>query len=216
MKDAISDLIALVPGRNEKAALDGVFSRPVALGVRPVRYSIDTHPGRDPGCRLRAVDHLMSAVDLYRHALVLFDLEGSGAEGVPVAELEMEVERELSQAGWRDRAACIVIDPELEIWLWSDSPHVDAVLGWQNRPPGLREWLRQQGYLSGSAMKPSRPKEAVEAAMQLSGKRRSSAIYQALAGQVSLSRCQDRAFLKLKSTLQAWFPSAQGAAQHNQ
>lgn len=215
MNDTISDLIVLVPGRNEKATLEGILSRPVALRVSPLQYSIDTHPGRDPGCRMRAADHLMSAVDLYRHAIVLFDLEGSGAEDTPAVELEMAVEQKLSQAGWQDRAACIVIDPELEIWLWSDSPHVDASLGWQGRPPGLREWLRKQGYLTGSAVKPSRPKEAVEAAMQLSGKRRSSAIYQTLAGQVSLSRCQDRAFLKFKSVLQAWFPSVQGADQRN-
>lgn len=207
MKEAVYDIVALVPGRNEKAALEGILSRQDALGIRPVRYAIDTHPDRDPGCRLRAVDHLKSAIGTCRHAIVLFDHEGSGAERTPAAELETNLEKKLSEAGWQDRAACIVIEPELEIWLWSDSPHVDAALGWRGRVPGLREWLRQHGRMAESAIKPCRPKEAVEAAMRLSGKRRTSAIYQTLAEQVSLSRCQDRAFLKLKATLQGWFPS---------
>jgi len=206
MKEEVNDIIVLVPGRNEKAALEGILARHDALAIRPVSYSIDTHPDRDPGCRLRAVDHLKSATELYRHAIVLFDHEGSGAEGTPAPELEAVLERGLARAGWQDRAACVVIEPELEMWLWSDSPHVDDVLGWHGHVPSLRDWLRQQGYLVGSEVKPSRPKEAVEAAMQLSKKRRSSEIYLSLARQVSLARCEDRAFLKLKATLQGWFP----------
>jgi hypothetical protein len=33
----------------------------------------------------------------------------------------------LFTSGWENRAAAVVLDPELEIWVWSDSPEVEAV-----------------------------------------------------------------------------------------
>ncbi|MFB3133348.1 MAG: hypothetical protein ACE10K_12585, partial [Rhodothermales bacterium] len=53
--------------------------------------------------------------------------------------------------------------------------------------------------------KPQRPKEAVEAVLRATDTPRSSSLYRQLAQKVSLNRCDDPAFLKLKSTLQEWF-----------
>jgi hypothetical protein len=53
-----------------------------------------------------------------------------------------------------------------------------------------------------------RPKEALEKALYAARKPRSSAIYQSLAEMVSLARCSDRAFIKLKETLRKWFQDA--------
>jgi hypothetical protein len=79
-------------------------------------------------------------------------------------------------------------------------------LGWRGRKPPLRQWLTAQGYLQEKEVKPQRPKEAMEKALRLAGKKRSSAIYARLARKVSLSRCVDPAFVKLRETLQSWFP----------
>jgi hypothetical protein len=44
--------------------------------------------------------------------------------------MENDLEARLSQSGWPSGCcAAIVIDPELELWVWSRSPHVPAVLG---------------------------------------------------------------------------------------
>jgi len=94
-----------------------------------------------------------------------------------------------SLAGWRERAAAIVVDPEIDAWVWSDSPRVEAVLGWTGRDPDLRSWLRDHELLDPSSPKPGRPKEAVEKALQLVRKPRSSALYRQLAREVGLARC---------------------------
>jgi hypothetical protein len=65
--------------------------------------------------------------------------------------------------------------------------------------------MRQRGFLEEDELKPARPKEALEAALRVVRVPRSSAIYKALAEKVSLSRCTDPAFLKLKTVLQQWF-----------
>jgi hypothetical protein len=119
--------------------------------------------------------------------------------------VESEVEHRLSRSGWGDRAAAIAIDPELEIWVWSDSPEVDNVLGWQQREIRLRDWLRNEGFLTGENVKPNEPKRAVDEALRIAGKSRSSSIYRKLAQRVSVSRCEDAAFLKFKATLRKWF-----------
>ncbi len=99
----------------------------------------------------------------------------------------------------------MVIDPELEAWVWSQDPAVDSVLGWSGRDPTLRHWLQEQGFLAAGLVKPGRPKEAVQEALRLVRKARSSALYQDLAGVVSLEGCVDPAFVKLRLVLERWF-----------
>ncbi len=200
------DLILLVADSNMEYAVRGLLSRPPALGIREVTFSVLPHPEHDPGCLLRAPEFLRSFRGRFRHALVLLDREGSGRETTTRQDLERDLEERLS-TDWGDRAAAVVIDPELEIWLWSDSPHVDAVLGWKGRSPALRSWLVETGFSSSRATKPERPKEAVEKALRIARKPRSSALYKQLAERVTFKRCTDPAFQKFGEILQTWFPA---------
>lgn len=199
------DLILLVADKNIEYTVRGLLTRPKALGVRAITFDVLPHPERDPGCLLRAPEFLQSFEGKYRHALVLLDLEGSGRGTEPRAVLEEDLEARLSKA-WDMRAAAVVMAPELEAWLWSDSPHVEEVLGWHGRKPGLRSWLRDQGFLTGPEPKPGRPKEAVEEALRVARKPRSSALYRQLAERVSFRRCTDPAFGKFLQVLRQWFP----------
>ena len=141
----------------------------------------------------------------HRFALVIFDRHGSGREDCPAEEIEAEVERRLSTAGWTDRCAVVVPDPELEIWVWSDSPNVDAELGWAGQQPSLRQWLVSQQAIQTEHEKPVDPKTAMFMALRKQHKPLSSWLFRRLAEHVGLQRCQDRAFLKLRNTLQCWF-----------
>lgn len=199
------DLIALVADKSMECTLIGLLSRPLALDIRSIVYDIYVHPERDPACLHKAASFLRPHASAYRHALVVFDREGCGKEQRPRGQLEADVERTLANSGWRDRAAAIVIDPELENWAWSDSPQVDRILGWAESLKGLRQWVSEQGF-SISKGKPDRPKEAMEAALRQARKPRSSALFRQLGEHVSLDRCQDRAFGKLRAQLRAWFP----------
>jgi hypothetical protein len=209
--DSPIDLVVLVPGKDEREALMGLLQRHSSLHIRPIRFQVlDPHPQRDPGCFRQAPEILGLYCDRARHALVLFDREGSGQERSSANEIAADVETRLRRSGWGDRARAIVLDPELEAWVWSDSPHVERVLGWEHRSPGLREWLCAERFLEPGATKPGRPKEALEAALRASRVQRSSSLYRKLAENVSLSRCTDTGFLELRSVLAAWFPHEGG------
>lgn len=203
------DLVVLVADRNIEYAIKGLLERPRALRIRSVGFNIYKHPENDPGCRSHGVDFLRPFANQYHHALLVFDKAGCGREAMSRSDIENRLEIDLSAAGWGSRAATVVIDPEVENWVWSDSPHVDSVLGWEGKQPPLRSWLLTQGFLSGGGSKPSQPKEAMDAALRQAQIPHSSSLFLQIAKRVSFERCDDPAFLKLKTTLTAWFPSEQ-------
>lgn len=199
------DLVILVPDRNIEAAVKGILSRPQALGIREISSSVFTHIERDPGCFKRSHDFLRPMTNIYKHALVIFDKVGCGQESQGRETIERIVENNLSISGWENRAAAVVIDPELEAWVWSDSPEVASCLGWEAGITDLRRWLTDKGLWPRYARKPVDPKLAVEQVLRQVKKPRSSAIYKLLAQRVSFERCIDPAFLKFKAVMQKWF-----------
>jgi len=199
------DLVILAADKNIEYMLRGVLSRPQALNVEPLVCDFFIHPEHDPGCLLKGVSFLGSFVNIYSHALILFDREGCGQEKLERETLENNLEADLANSGWGNRASAIVLDPELEVWVWSDSPHVEVALGWKDKQPNLKSWLVDKGFLKAQDIKPDRPKEAMEVALREARKPRSSAIYQELARSVSFNRCSDLSFLKLRTTLENWF-----------
>jgi len=203
---ARKDLICLVADKNMEQAVSGLLVRPQSLNIREVTFDIFVHPENDPACSRRAHDFLRPFVKGYAHSLVVFDREGSGREHLSREELESGAEDLLASSGWADRATVLAIDPELEIWVWSSSPHVAAILGWEGASPDLNAWLTQKGFLAEKQLKPIRPKEAMELALRAVRKPRSSSIYFQLAQKVSLHGCTDAAFGKLKHCLSQWFP----------
>ena len=204
------DLVALVSDKDMEFALKGILSRQEALKIRSISADIFTHPEHDPGCYLRSHSFLASMAQKYAKALVLFDHDGCGAEDRTREQLEADVERRLESSGWDGRSKVIVLDPELEIWVWSDSPNVAEVLGWKTANPSLENWLKRQRLWHEEARKPHAPKEAMEKTLRFTGLPRSATRFKQLAERVGLQRCTDAAFQKLRTTLQTWFPATSG------
>jgi len=200
------DLIILVPGHDDREAIDGLLEyRCESIGISPIRHKFIVHPRRDPGCFNEAAEMLQPYIRNARYALVIFDHEGSGQETKSRQEISRELEILLSRHGWENRIKVIVIEPELENWIWSDSPRVDEVLGWHGHDPPLRNWLHNNGLLPNGQLKPPKPKEAFRKALRESRIHPSSALFADLAERVSLERCQDSAFNELKNVLKSWF-----------
>ena len=206
MEDA-DDLVLLAADKQMAETLRGILSRPEALGTREISYTVNVHVKRDPGCRTDAHNFLRSFQADFDHALVLFDYEGCGASGSSSPrEVESEVEDRLRKTGWENRARCVVIDPELEVWVWSGSPEVDRCLGWDPSRQRVRDWLRAQNRWPAEAPKPPAPKAAVEEVLEAVHQPWSSSLFRELAETVSLERCEDESFQRFRRILQEWFP----------
>ena len=199
------ELVVLVADIQQEKTLDTLLrERYHSFGIRPVSaYDIFRHPRKDPGVFHEAADFLAPYVTSHRHALVMLDAAWDGAPGDAV-HLRAQLMNGMQAKGWRRNTyQVIVIDPELEIWVWADSTEVPGVLrtSWDD----IYALARKAGYWDEDQLKPGHPKELLEALLRQQRRPRSSALFQEIARRVGLSRCQDPAFVMLRETLQAWF-----------
>jgi len=202
------DLVVLVADADAELTLKTLLEeRAFDLGIRPVCYRIIREPMHDAGVFQNAHNILRLYIHQASYALTILDREGSGREKKWSADqIEEDVEKRLRGNGWTDaegqsRAAAIVLDPELEVWVWSRSPHVAEVLGLTGDE--LQQILNSCELAENG--KPKHPKETMLTALRLSRRPMSASIFQELARRVSL-QSQERAFDKLRKTLQKWFP----------
>jgi hypothetical protein len=199
------DLFCLVADKSIGAAVSELLDRPESLGVRPITREILVHDRQDPGCFHYAADFLRGYRSRSEHALVILDHAWDGVPAETGAEVEQLLEARFDRDGFGDWARAVVIEPELEAWVFSGSPHVDSVLGWAGRNPRLREALAGQNLWSAEEDKPADPKAALEWALKQAPVPRSSSIFRELAQKVSTRHCRDRAFQRLRGLLQEWY-----------
>ena len=204
------DLVVLVPDLDTENAIRGLLARNESFGIHPLRensdYEFQRATNRDNGCRSAAEALLAPALHRFKRALVVFDREGCGQDSEPREAIESDVESRLETSGWEDRCAVVVIDPELEAWVWSLSPLVGQIIGWGNEREPLRKWMLNQGWIRSESVKPERPKEALQAVLRQIPRPWSARLFMNLAKQVSLRGCVDPAFGKLRDVLCRWFP----------
>jgi hypothetical protein len=199
------DCVILVADLDTENALKGLLSRPGSLGCRRFDFELYRHPRRDPGVRLESASFLRAFSNSHSRAIAILDRHGSGADLMAAEQIEVELEAQL-KTDWQTNAVAIVIDPELESWVWSDSPEVDQQLGWGGQSPTLGDWLLTQGLVHALNAKPKDPRTAFERALRQMRKPKSAFIFESLGKSVSTRRCSDRAFVKLRDTLALWFP----------
>jgi hypothetical protein len=202
----MKDLIVLTADKNAEFAISGLLARTGELGARAITWDIKVHPHHDPGCLNESHDFLRPFHLTHAHALVLFDHSGCGHESKPPIELEREVEQRLAANGWGRRAAVVILVPELEVWVWSNSPHVARCMGWDNANGPLRVWLEGKGLWQRGESKPRDPKAALEVVLRNVGQPRSSSLYKDLADHVSLDGHHEPAFVSFRRIVQGWFP----------
>jgi hypothetical protein len=203
----MDNLIVLVADKNTEAVINTLFSQRInSLNIKPIAHKIFIHPHRDSGLLNESHEFLRQFNNQYQYAMVIFDKEGCG-KSESRRNIENTIETNLSNNGWQSRCVAIVIEPELEIWMWSSSPHVAKALGWEQLE--LAGFLEQKLVPLLNSGKPERPKEAIESALREKRIPRSSSIYSEITSKVSLDRCSDSSFLKFRQTLQQWFPNVE-------
>lgn len=201
------DLIVLVADADALRALREILARPEDLGIRSIEYAIAYEAAHDAACRLRSAETLRTFLNRFRHALVIFDRHGCSSKESRDT-IQKRVTQNLRNNGWRDNGQAIVIEPELEAWVWGSTANVARTLGWEQSR--LERFLEQRGFLAEKDSKPPRPKEAFEAAVRKAPrsrrKRVSPRLFGELAEEAPLDGCRDPAFRELRETLRTWFP----------
>lgn len=202
----MKDIIILVADGCQEKLIEGLLPRiPNSSNTKPFTYDIYKHPEHDSGCCNDSQEILRPFINQYRYAIVILDYEGCGHESnKSCQEVEQIIEGKLRSNGWEGRNVAIVVNPEIENWVWINSQHVEAAIGW-NSDQSLYDWSRTSGFLAQGDSKPIRPKETFEKALKKSNTSKSSAIFKKISTKVSYKKCEDEAFKKLLSKLIEWF-----------
>lgn len=206
------DCIFLLADSNMEAAFRGFFARdalPERLGTGPFRFDpredlVVAAGDNDPGLYTRGHELLRPYQRTHRHAIVAIDAAWDGTPGA--AAIRNDLTAHISGTGWPDGSfKVIVIDPELEAWIWQKNPHVARAFGFNGEQAMLAVSEVQTAWPHGQ-QKPNQPKETLEAVLRKQDIPRSSAIYEEISARVSANHCTDLSFCEMRDTLQHWFP----------
>ena len=185
------------------------FHLPHNLGTR--RFQFDPKEdmfragGHDPGLFSTGHDLVNTLWASHEKVVVVLDAEWDGSPGA--ATIQAELTARIVSRGWpMDRFKVIVIDPELEAWIWQRNQRVATPLRF-NSVADMVNVVTSSGIAwPADAPKPSRPKEALEAVARSQRIGWSSAIHKSVTMSVTLIGCKDPSFVELRQTLQEWFP----------
>lgn len=203
----MKELIVLASDGQQKAVIEVLLEKRykslnICKLVQGQTFDVFVNSNKDPGVYKEAGPFLNVFVNQYKYALVLTDSAWEGSPGQ--AKIKEKIQDDLNQNGWADRSSIIVIDPELEIWVWSSSNEIPVILGqsWEQ----IHKIATKHSFWSPEDIKPHRPKELMDSVLREGRKHRSAALFQKLAEKISLQGCHDLAFRDLKKKLQEWFP----------
>ena len=206
------DCVFLLADSNMKGTFEGFLSREVfhlGIGCDPFQFAANedlvvASGDNDPGLFTRGHELLRPYQHTHRHAIMVLDAAWDGSPGAE--RIREKVSVNMLESGWeRDQFHVVVINAELEVWIWQKNPHVATALGFDSVDALMADTLLVNAWIRGQA-KPNDPKETLEAILKKKRIPRSSSIYKRITSKVSVSQCQDSAFLAMVETLRSWFP----------
>jgi hypothetical protein len=203
----VVDLFVILEGSGDEVVLEALLKRPSDLGIRAVTFKCER---RSSAVRTQGPDIAREQRREFRYVICLWDHGGSGREQQPPSRVQGEVQARLNRNTLKGCSKALIIDPELEIWLWQDSAAIASALGvGEDR---LAEWLRdwQRKHFPTQTVETlvrQQPKEALEEVIKQSGKKRTSTLYRHITAVANLNLWSGEAsFRRLCRTLRRWFP----------
>ena len=202
------DLYVLVADDEQRRVLEMLLARRWrALGIRRVDAKIEKHPLHDAGVFEEAPAFLKLASQEFSRAIAVLDAEFGREPQATAAELKRRLEARIEPSPWEQPPLVVVIHPELEAWVWSDSPEVARILDMSHAQ--MQEAGSKHNLWEAGSAKPRRPKELLELIVRQTKERGPTpSEFIALAESVGLDRCSDPAFCELRDTLREWFGKA--------
>lgn len=165
----------------------------------------------DGGIWKHAHNNLVPFKDDYRYAVIVLDAD---FEPHPGAEkLRDDITKNMLGAGWTADSFCVVvIDKELEAWLWAPNVNVAKAFGHGDFDQ-MRAALAQKNLWDEGAPKPNDLKAARDLAAKLGGKKTGGPIFRGVFKGISkraCDLCQENGFIAMRTALKTWFPLTEG------
>jgi hypothetical protein len=116
----MKDLLVILAGKNDEAVIRSVLSRHQDIGIHHLIFEIN-RLGSDSKVVGYGPTLALAEKNRYRYFLCIWDHQGSGREKrMKPNQVQGIVQKSLNGKTLKGRSKALVIDPELEIWLWQD------------------------------------------------------------------------------------------------
>lgn len=218
------DLIIHLADQHMEAGFRAFFARDNwfhVIGCR--KFDIDADSDQDiyrragytdGGIWKHAHTNLIPFKDRYQHAIIVLDADFDPHPGAP--SLRADIAGNMINAGWSADSFCVVvIDPELEAWLWAPNLNVAKAFGHGDFEE-MKARLAGEGLWDEGEPKPNDLKRARDRAARLGGMRTGGPIFRGVFGGISKRACDlcvEEGFISMRTALQAWFPAEEGDQQ---
>lgn len=187
--------------------MQALLNRVHGLGIRHVTFEFDL---RFNTVRTQGPNIARERRRRFPYVICLWDHRGSGQEHKPASQVQGKVQAHLNGNTLKGCSKAIVIDPELEIWLWQDWTAIAVALKVEEKQ--LAKWLKnyqQRQFPTHSVQELVQrfPQEALEAVVQQAGEKPDSALYGRIADAANFELwSKEPSFRQLRRTLRRWFP----------
>jgi len=204
------DLLAFVADADLLAVMEEVLARPAELGAGAFTFKVDRHTGRDPGMVKDGPELVRMRKAEAERCVLIWDHQGSGWEARHTAsESRIRIIDKLERFTWKDCSDALVLEPELEEWLWRDPPSIARHL--EVEPANFDAWVDAfagKQRLSATTAKTTCPKELLYHVFKSRWNRQPRpGDYRAIAKLADLSGWGHSAsFSSLLGVLVRWFP----------
>jgi len=211
------DVIFHLADQHMEAGFRAFFSRDdwhFAMGCQ--KFDIDPDSERDiyrrggytdGGLWKHAHTNLVPFKDQYRHAVIVLDADFEPHPGADI--LHQEISENMLDAGWAEDSFCVVvIDPELEAWLWAPNVNVARAFGHDDFGK-MKAALSAEHLWDEGAPKPNDLKRARDRAARLGGKKTGGPIFRGVFAGISkraCDLCEETGFKRMRAALNTWFP----------
>ncbi|MFP4465957.1 MAG: methylation-associated defense system protein MAD4 [Candidatus Goldiibacteriota bacterium] len=204
----MKDLLIVCADKDAELLFKGLLPRMKTIeGYENIEYEIIAHPYHDSGIAHNVSEFVRPFITTHKFLLVVFDYEGCGMENEDENSVELLIKGKLTENGWRDRNAVVVIKPELEEWIWVNEVHLRAICDYQELS-SIYQLLNENGFCMRNEEKPQRPKEAFEYILRYTETPRSSNLFANVASRASYQRCKDVSFKKFLDYMNKWFKNS--------
>ena len=193
----------------------GLPHRHEKLGTASFSFNAESDlvlAGNDPAVYRNGPSLIHGHQRTHRHAVLVLDFQFEHEKKPD--EMIAELTSAMVSSGWdAARFQIVLIQPELEAWLWQDNPNIEKVffrnlnpMEKAKAPSSLRQWLCDQRLWPTECVKPPDPKKAMQKAADTFRAGSQMAVFTEVFRNISVHGCQDEAFHTLRDALRRWFP----------
>ena len=199
----MKNLLILCADPSIKVTVETLLAkRKKSLNISDISYELKVHDDRDTGVLNEGLELTRKYRNQFHKFILIFDYDGCGSSESPEEIRERLLNQGRSLGFSEDNLELIIINPELEIWVWKNIIHLAKMVGWTESQ--LRDWLKSNYGIENK--KPEKPQAVYRKLLWHRQKPKSADNFRYLAEKISLRNCQEQGFKLFSETLRKWFP----------